>query len=206
MAISYPLSLPASPGVRAVALSARRVVAMTASPTTGQQQVQAHPGQWWSAQVALPPMVRADAEAWLSFLLKLDGRFGTFLLGDPAAPTPRGVATGTPLVNGASQAGNQLVTDGWTVSTTGILKAGDYIQLGTGTSTRLHKVLDDANSDGGGNATLTIWPNLRTSPADDDPITVSNAKGTFRLAQNEMPWEVDEALIYSVAFEAVEAI
>ena len=206
MAISYPLSLPTTAGIMRVRLVANDVVGVSQSPFTAVQQVYRYSGQFWEADITLPPMKRADAEYWISFLLKLNGPYGTFLMGDPNGATARGAATGTPLVNGAGQTGNELVTDGWTTSTTGILKAGDYIQLGTGATSRLYKVLDDVNSDGSGNATLTVWPDLRSAPADNAAITVSNTKTTFRLTSAQTGWDINEATIYGLTFGAREAL
>ncbi len=206
MAITYPLSLPTNKGLAKIRLTANNVVGVSQSPFTAKQQIYKYTGQFWEAEISLPPMKRADAEYWISFLLKLNGSYGTFLLGDPNGGTARGVATGTPLVNGGSQSGNELVTDGWTNSTTGILKAGDYIQLGSDSSSQLYKVLDDVNSNGSGQATLTVWPDLRTSPADNAAITVSNAKGVFRLSSNAQAWDINEATFYGMTFAAREAL
>jgi hypothetical protein len=120
-----------------------------------------------------------------------------------------GVATGTPLVNGASQnttyaatkdTGTQtLDTDGWTNSTTGILKAGDVFTIAnvyavnpvtkaTLPFLRQFVVKADANSGAStGPATLTIAPAIITSgafqtcsaaPADNAAITVVGTGGT----------------------------
>lgn len=206
MPISYPLALPTTTGVAKIRLIANDIVGISQSPFTAAQQVYRYTGQFWEADITLPPMTRAEAEYWISFLLKLNGPYGTFLLGDPVGGTARGVATGTPVVNGGSQTGNELVTDGWTTSTTGILKAGDYIQLGSGATARLYKVLDDVNSDGSGNATLTLWPDLRSAPADNATITVSSPKSVFRLATASAQWDVNEASIYGLTFGAREAL
>jgi hypothetical protein len=205
MAITFPLSLPTQSAIAKIRLSANEIVGISQSPFTAAQQVYKYPGQFWEADVTLPPMKRADAEYWVAFLLKLNGPFGTFLLGDPLGATARGVATGTPLVNGGSQVGNELITDGWTVSQTGILRAGDYIQLGSGATAQLYKILDDVNSDGSGNATLTIWPSLRSSPSDNATIIVSSPKGVFRLT-TPASWDIDEASIYGLTFGAREAL
>lgn len=205
MPISYPVNFPAV-GIRSMTIRARNVVGISASPFTGQQQVYKHQGQWWESEVTLPPMKRADAEQVVAFLISLSGRFGTFLLGDNANTSPRGVGTGTPLVNGGGQTGDTLITDGWTTSQTGILKAGDWIQLGSGAGTRLHKVLEDANSDGSGNATFTLWPNLRLVPSNDDPLIVSSPKGIWRLSSNETEFSIDEASIYGITFACIEAL
>lgn len=182
------------------------VVGVSTSPFSREQQVYAHQGDWWEVDVSLPAMKRADAEPWVAFLLALNGREGTFLLGEPINTAPRGVGTGTPLVKGASQTGRTLLTDGWTISQTGILKAGDWFQLGTGSSSRLHKVVQDADSDGSGNATLEIWPRLRVSPADNAALTVSSPKGVFRLAGNMREWSLEQAAIYGLSFSCVEAL
>ena len=127
-----------------------------------------------------------------------------------------GVATGTPLVNGGSQAvtyanavgtnwSQTLNTDGWTASTTGILKAGDVFTIdgvfavnpvpGEGSTGKTvmpylqqFTVLADANSGAStGPAALTISPPIITSgpfqtvsaaPADNAPITVLGTGGT----------------------------
>lgn len=205
MPITYPISLPTNKGLAKIRLSASTVVGVSQSPFTAAQQVYRYTGQYWEADVTLPPMKRADAEYWISFLLKLDGAFGTFLMGDPNGATARGIATGTPLVNGASQTGNELLTDGWTANQTGILKAGDYIQLGSAASSRLHKVLEDVNSNASGQATLTLFPALRSSPSDNAAITVSNPRGVFRLT-TVPSWDIDEATFYGMTFGAREAL
>ena len=127
------------------------------------------------------------------------------LIGDPDGQTARGVATGTPLVKGASQLGNSLITDGWTPSITNILRAHDYIQLSSGLTTNLHVNLNDVNSDGAGDATLDIWPDLRISPLDNDPIIVTSAKGIFRLLSNEFANQINTIKHHTVQFSAIEA-
>lgn len=205
MAISYPISFP-NIGVARMSIRARSVVGMSSSPFTLQQQVYQHAGQQWEAEITMPAMKREDAEQLVAFMLKLNGQYGTFTFGDPANTSPRGVGTGTPLVNGAGQTGNSLVTDGWTNSQTGILKAGDWIQLGSGSTSRLYKILSDANSNGSGAATFDIYPNLRSSPADNAVITVTNPVGLWRLSSNDMNWNIDQASIYGITIACVEAL
>jgi hypothetical protein len=154
-------------------------------------------------------MKREDADEWNAFLTSLNGQFGTFLLGDPLAANPRGsagVTPGTPLVNGTSQTGNILAIDGCPESATGYLKAGDYIQLGSGSTSRLYKVLSDVNTTSDGAASIDIWPDLRESPSDNAPVTVTNTKGLFRLSSNESSFTISNASIYGISFGAVEAI
>ncbi len=209
MAETYPLTFPTQTGVAAVEFTATDVVSVSQSPFTFSQQVVRHAGARWSATISIPPVKRSDSEYWNSFLLRLRGQYGSFLLGDPNAATPRGSAAsaaGTPVVNGASQTGNELAIDGLPASATGYLKAGDYIQLGSASTARLYKVLEDVDSNGSGEATLNLWPDLRSSPADGATVVVSNAKGVFRLSNNEAVWTINNAGFYSISFAAVEAL
>lgn len=203
MAISYPLTIPSTPGFRVFNMLHDVGTAKASNPFTGQTQVQEYAKKKFLIEAQLPPMERSTAEAWRAFLAKLSGPKGTFLIGDPLAKQPRGVATGTPLVNGASQTGQSLITDGWTPSTTGILLAGDYIQIGQ----RLYVILIDADSDGSGNATLDIFPNLRESPADNETIYTINTTGLFRLSRATVTVSgTDEERVFDIGFSAEEAI
>jgi len=207
MAISYPISLPSDPQPAEIAVSAETAGGVNESPYTLTQEVHEWPGNRWRMAVRYPAMTRADGDKVAAALTSLYGQAGTLLLGPfGASATPKGVATGTPLVNGANQTGKTLATDGWTASVTGILKAGDYLQVGSGATARLHMVLADANSDAGGNATLDIWPRLRESPADNSAIVKSNPKCVCRLARGQAQWDVQLADIFGLDFEAVEAI
>lgn len=209
MAISYPLSLPTITGIANIVLTARNSIAVATSPFTLSQQVMKHQGARWEANVTLPPMKRSSAEEWIAFLISLNGQYGTFLLGDPIGATARGVAStnaGTPLVNGGSQTGQTLNIDGAPNSITGYLKAGDYIQLGTNSSSRLHKVLADANSNASGQVSLDIWPALRSSPADNSSVIVANTKGLFRLSSSDASFSIDHTSVYGITFSAAEAL
>jgi len=209
MAISYPLALPTAAGIAQINLRAVNSVGISSSPFTFKQQVIAHSGQRWEAEVTLPALSRADAEDWVAFLVALKGSKGTFLLGDPNGTTARGTASatpGTPVVNGADQTGDTLTIDGCTASATGYLKAGDYIQLNGGSAATLHKVLADITTNASGQATLDLWPHIRNAPADGLTVSLGIAQGLFRLSSNEINWSIDVAAKYGISFAAVEAI
>jgi hypothetical protein len=105
---------------------------------------------------------------------------------------------GTPLVNGASQTGASLITDGWTASAASRLKEGDVFTVAgvysvnpqsrqsTG-SLQQFVCTADKSSDGSGNLTATISPSITVSgafqtvtgsPADNAAITVIGAAST----------------------------
>lgn len=206
MSITYPLTLPASPYPARVTLRARSVVGVAESPYTLGQQVYAHQGQRWEADIDLPPLSGAVAQTWVAWLLSLNGREGTFLMGDPAIMSPRGSGGGTPLVKGAGQTGQTLAIDGAPISTDDWLMAGDMIQLGSGSTATLHKILADVTTNSSGEATLDIWPRLRSSPGDNAAVTIAGCVGRWRLASNEAAWSVGAALRYGISFSAIEAL
>jgi hypothetical protein len=205
MPISYPITLPTSPGFTRVTIEPRSNVAVYASPFTGQQQVYQHPGQFLTCSIELPPMSRAEAAVFVAALLSLQGARGTFYFGDPAWKNPQGTATGTPLVKGAAQTGQDLITDGWTTTVTGILKAGDWIQIGTGDTRQLCMVLADANSNGSGDSTLSLFPRIRTAFADNTAILTANPTGIWRLADDGSFLQDVDSLTRGIVLNAVEA-
>ena len=195
MAISYPLTMPTNIGMASIELRTRNAVAVSMSPFTYKQQTHSYDGQMWEADVTLPPMNRDDAESWVSFLMSLKGRAGTFLLYDPSARSARGTATSV-IVTGS------VGDDSLTVnSSNGTLKAGDYIQLGTSSDATLHKVLVDYS----GSGDLEIWPKLRR---DRTEVTadLTNASGVFRLAANDTSWSVNNASFFGISFGATEVL
>jgi len=208
MTITFPLTLPTATGFKNLTVTPEGFVAVAESPWTGYQQVQRNQGQRWIFDVTLPVMGIDDAAEWESFFLSLNGREGTFLMGDPARTTPRGVGTGSMQVKGASQSGQTLEIDGATTGVTGILKKNDYVQIGTGLTTRLYRQLVDTNSDGSGNVTLTLWPRitLANSPADNAPIVLTSAAGLFRLTDDTVPFAITNALLSDYRFKAASVV
>lgn len=203
---SYPLSLPAEFKSAEISLEANSVVGVAESPFTLTEQVYVHQGQRIEGSIVLPAMKRATAEPVIAFLLKLNGAEGTFYCGDTANKTARGVATGAPKTAGIATARAwTLATDGWTAGTTNILRAGDWIQVGTGSTRRLHKVLEDVNSDGGGAATLTLWPRVRTAYADNTDLVVSSPTGLFRLKE-AAKWDINLAKVYGITIGIIESM
>ena len=194
MALSYPINTPTTIGIESIELRTSNVVATSQSPFTYKQQVISHSGQRWEASVRIPSVRKDLAAAWKAFLVSLKGKEGTFLLGDPDYTSPRGTANSV-TVSGST--GDDSVS----VTMTGTLLAGDYIQLGTGANAKLHTVLQDQDGDG----TLEIWPDLRDDYSSVSAV-LSNPKGVFRLANNTNSWNINNPGFYSISFEAVEVI
>ena len=202
---SYPLTLPTVTGITTQNLGLERVVAVTESPFTNQEQVYEHEGAQWRATFTLPPMKKESAAVWLAFLMSLRGRRGTFKIGDQDRKTIQGVATGTILVNGDAQTGNAINLDGFANSTNNVFKAGDYIQI----NSYLYMVSADVNSDASGEATVYVEPSLRTGiEAINDNTTVlySNTTTLMRLDSNELNWNTNNVSVYGISFACSESL
>lgn len=184
----------------------RSVVGVAESPFTLSQQVYAHPGEVWSAELDFPPLERAEAEDLIGMLLALNGMEGTFLMGDPLGKTARGTWSGSsPVVSGAHAAGLKTIgirnVDGKT------WKRGDWLQFGSGSTTHLHKIVQDGSQVGSPSlASIEIWPRTRTTLADGDAITIASPRGLWRLASNVGGWDLIDAMEYGVRLSAIEAL
>tara|TARA_X000001388_G_scaffold21448_1_gene14459 strand:+ start:1052 stop:1675 length:624 start_codon:yes stop_codon:yes gene_type:complete len=203
---TYPLTMPTTPGFTTSEWQIIRQVSMTQSPFTMAQQVAEFQGSVWSTIVTLPPMKRSQAGVWQAFFMQLHGKNGTFLIGDPDGKTLIGSLTNTIQVNGDHSVGAfDVVIDGADVSTT-IFKAGDYVQFGSGASSKLHMIISDVTSDSSGNATLPIEPPLKSSLSDDASIVTSSTKAVMRMNSNELGWSASKISLYGISFACTEAL
>lgn len=202
---TYPLTFPTTVSPNAIRITPSNAIGQSESPFNYSEKVYDWGGERWLIDASLPPMRRAVAEEYIAFFTALKGRYGTFLMRIPAHRAAQGAVSGTPLVAGESQTGATLDIDGLALSTTAIVKAGDFFNLGTGSSTRLHKSLTTVNSDGSGAATLSIWPALRESPTDNSAVTFADCVGHFTLT-GDVSYDVDVNKFYNISFSAVEVV
>ena len=202
---AYPLTLPAVTGIQTQNFQLNRTIAVSVSPFTAQQQVFEHEGEFWSGVFSLPPMTKTTAAVWIAFLLKLRGQRGTFKIGDQDRKTIQGSETNTIYINGAGQTGNSVAIDGFTISTAGVLKAGDYIQI----NSYLYMVTEDVTSNGAGEADVKIEPALRSSIEtinDDTTVVYTNTTTVMRLDANTQEWDTNQASRYGISFSCVESL
>jgi hypothetical protein len=177
---------------------------MFTSPINKSVQTVQLSGARWRADITLRMMKKADAATWIAFFLKMRGMSETFYGFDPDWKVNRGAMGGTPLVNGAGQTGTSLIIDGCTPNVTGWLKAGDYYSVGG----ELKRLTGDVDTNGSGQATLVGEPYLRTSPADNAAVTITNPKAKMRLVDDsQLSWQSNQHGIYGEkTFSAFESI
>jgi len=207
MSLTFPLSIPDYDDIQEMRVRNLNAVSRTVSPYTFSTQVQEHAGDAFIFSFKLRPMRKSRANAWIAWLKALRGGANTFLVGDPHRRQPEGTAAtypGTPLVAGASQTGTELDIDGCPASQTGWLLAGDWFQLGTGSDSRIYMITEDVDTDISGNATLVFSPELRTSPADNATVYVSDTECICRLVDPNPEWTVRADHWHEIEFEAIE--
>lgn len=189
------ITIPTNIGYASIRLRAKQAVAMSESPFTYSQQVIRHTGDRWEASVVIPSTQRDLAEPWVAFLLRCKGPVNTFNLGDPSGSTQQGNIVDM-RISGSQGADSVTVT-----ATSGTIKAGDYFQVGTGSSAKLYKALNDASN----GSTLDIFPRLR-SAASTTSVDLTAPVGTFRLATSVSEWEINNAGFFGIQFECIEVI
>jgi len=193
--LTYPISAPTTIGIESITLIQNNAKSRTKSPFSFQEQVFAWGGESWGLEATIPAMRRDITAEWKSFLVSLRGSEGTFLMGDPAYEEPRGTCTAVSITGGSGS--DSIVVD----SITGTLLAGDYIQLGSGSSAKLLMVLEDITSTG----TYSIWPYLRDDYTSVAGI-VDSPKGVFRLDSNQTSFSINSNSDYAISFTASEVV
>lgn len=161
--------------------------ALVASPFSGFVQAQRGTMERWSFVMTIRKLTRQEAQIAQGFFLMLEGPLGLFRMHDPAQCLPLGRASGVPKLSAAAASGARTIsTDGWTANTPGVLKAGDWIQIGD----QLTKVRADVNSSATGTATISIWPKVMVALADNTDVITRYPKGLFRFTSEAPAWEV----------------
>ena len=170
---------------------------------SGRRQVRQLGGQFWKMTATFPPMTRAQFAPFYAFVVKQRGRYESFTIVPAVVSTGQGSPAGTPLVNGASQTGRSLVTDGWNASIA-IFKAGDFLKIAG--NDKVYMCTADVSSDGSGNATIAIEPALVASPADDAAITHSSVSFTVALTSGIQEFSTDTSGLYSYELDFEEVL
>ena len=170
-------TFPTSPAFQSLAVSSNQSTFVSRS-ISGRRQSRQIGGQYWRLRASFPPMTRAQFAPIYAFVIAQRGRYESFSVIPAVISTGQGSPAGTPLVDGASQTGRSLVTDGWSNSIV-LFKAGDYLKIAG--NDKVYMVTADVSSDGSGDATIAIEPALVASPADDAAITHSSVPFTVAL-------------------------
>lgn len=157
---------------------------LTSTSQSLKQQVRSRGGQRWKIELAYVNLLRSQLAVLRAFAQTMRGQFNTCSFAMPTGvdDTALGTWVGTPKVNGAGQIGRTLNAKGFTPSQSGVAKADDFLQFSG--DAKVYSIVADANSDGSGNAALSIEPALMQSPTDNTNL-VFGTSILFTLAADD---------------------
>jgi hypothetical protein len=171
--------------------------------TSGRVQTRQIDGQKFSITLDYPPMSRSNFAPIKAFIMKQRARLNTFTVIPPVVSNAQGVATGTISVNGAISSGaTTCAIDGMATSTNDILKAGDYFRF-TGQD-KVYMAVEDLDSDGTGEGTLTFEPPLRSDVANDVALVYDNVDFTVRLSNDIQEYSIVTNDLYKYQIDLIE--
>lgn len=158
-------------------------------------------GNRFRVAVGLPPIVNKDlGRVVVSRLLraKTEGiRIEWQLVGiEQGSP-------GAPLVKGAGQTGSSLLCDGFRFGYG--FSEGFWLSIENGGQHYLHNVAASGAANGSGEATLTLTPPLRVSPADNSPVHLQKPMIEGLVDGEEWAWEYSLAHHVGIQFTIEEA-
>ena len=195
-------TLPTSPAFSSLIVQSVQPTFISRSISGRRQARQTH-GQYFKMTASFPPMTRAEFAPINAFITKQRGQYESFQVVPPVLNAGLGSPAGTPLVNGASQTGRSVVTDGWSASIT-IFKAGDFVKFAN--HDKVYTVTADASSDGSGDSTISIEPALITSPADDSAITYTSVPFTVAMTTRVQEFSTGTSGLYEYELDLEEVI
>lgn len=197
-------SFPTSPGFSALNFQNVRPTLVNQS-LSGRRAVRQIGSQYFMFTVSMPPMNQDNAMDIFAFLQKQKGSFESFQIKIPLQN--RGAdksRTAVKVVGSHSATDSTIALDGFTASTTGVLKAGDLIKFAG--HTKVYMVQSDIDSDGSGAATVLIEPGIVTTLADNEVVTMNQPDITVYLTSEDIMYSVDRNSIFSISFDVREVI
>ena len=199
----YPLSLPTSPGFRSIDFRLRRNIGVLQSPYTGHQQTQQWPFVKWAAVVTLPAMTKEQAGLWSTFFAQVQGRHGTFLLGNPGM---RSTLARDATVRRAASAGDFDLSVQFPAGTRGQALAGEFVSINSGAAAQLYQITTTVDLDSAARATIGIEPALKVDVTGATHVEFTNPRGVFRMLTNDLGWTATHATRsgFSFACEGVD--
>ena len=197
-------TFPTSPAPRNANIRSQQttIVSVTAS---GRKQARQIDGQKFAITLQFPTMTRAEFAPIQAFIMKQRSRLENFTIVPPTVKNALGVASTVLNVDGALTAGATTANiDNMTVSTNGILKAGDYFRF-TGQQ-KVYMAVEDLNADGSGEGTLTFEPPLRANVADNVILIYDNVDFTVSLTNDVQEFDVGVQEYFNYEIDLIEVL
>ena len=184
---------PTNPNFRSLNFKDNRPTLLNQT-LSGRKQVRQIGSQYFSFTVAMPPLQQEKSQEVFAFLQKQKGSFEDFTIAAPLDNLGAGKAETDIQVVGTHTAGDGSIA----------LKAGDLIKFAN--HSKVYMVQTDMNSDSGGALTILISPNLVSSLADNEAVTVNKPQFTVYLENNEIMYSTNASGLYTISFDVREVI
>jgi hypothetical protein len=195
---------PTSPAPSSVAIASEQTT-IVSTTTSGRRQARQIDGQKFKLTARFPIMTRAEFAPIKAFIMKQRSQLNSFTFIPPTIANALGVASTVLNVNGALTAGTTTANiDNMTVSTNGILKAGDYFRF-TGQQ-KVYMAVADLNSDGYGEGTLTFEPPLRANVADNAILIYDNVDFTVGLTNDIQEYTIGTSNYFQYEIDLIEVL
>jgi len=171
---------------------------------SGKRVTRKYGAQYFTLEIALPPLSKDNAMDVFAFLKKQQNSFDKFDYQYPI--TNRGAnRTQTDIVvNGAHSVGDSTIAlSGFDTSTSDVLRAGDVIKFAN--HDKVYMVESNLTSDSSGNATVTISPSIIATLADSEAVTVDQPN--FKVYLNgDILYATDTSGLFAINFSLRECI
>tara|TARA_R100001460_G_scaffold45695_3_gene82965 strand:- start:79 stop:681 length:603 start_codon:yes stop_codon:yes gene_type:complete len=193
---------PTSPVAQDASIGSQQntIVSVT---TSGRVQTRQIDGQKFTITLDYAPMNRANFAPIKAFIMKQRAKLNTFTVIPPIVSNAQGSVTGTISVDGAISAGATTCTiDGLANNTNGLLKAGDYFRFSS--AIKVYMAVEDLNSNGSGEGTLTFEPPLRTAVVDNTSLVYDNVDFTVRLSNDIQEYSIVTNDLYKYQIDLIE--
>ncbi len=169
-------------------------------------QTRTRNAQRWSFSVLYPRgRPAAELRALWAFLISQKGRAGSFTFQFQTLFN-RGVNNGAGLVNGGSQSGQTVATDGWSAGDT--ILAGDFVSFGT--DPKVYMATADCTANGSGVMALAIVPTLVTAPANNAAVNLHTRAApltwTCALTTDSVDIDINHCERFGLEVEIVERV
>jgi hypothetical protein len=166
----------------------------------GDSQRLSRVGDRFAMTVVLRKMKYRDSMRWLSARIKAFTDTVVYPVYQKGFTPGR---PGTPLVNGASQAGTSLICDGFRANYKGI--DGQYFSIIISGKRYLHMLTADFTATSGGAATISFLPMLRATPADNAVLEFALPKMEGFVQGSQADWEPERTRVEGLSFTIVES-
>ena len=163
----------------------------------GPEQRRNRMGSRYALKVKLEPQTPEQANEWAD----LDDEVDTCIFAIPQPGLEIG-APGSPLVNGASQAGANIIVDGLTPNY--VIRKNQWLTIVTGGQHFCYRARSETVANGSGQATIPLRTMLRKPPANNDPVLIAQPLLEGFVTVDEGSWMIDGNHLLSLSFEIKE--